>query len=306
MNTNKKAKGVALALIGAITWGIMGIFVRNLTAFGYSELDISFIRCFCAGVFYIIFKLFTDKSSLKIDLKGLLICFLYGVVACAMTSVTYGIAINKAQVAVATVLMFMNPIWVAIISIFMFKEKLKLQTIIIIAICFVGAAMVSNIIGVSSSSIDIVGIIAGIASGFGFALQMTIPKYISNKYGYKRDSILAYGFLGAAISLIFFVDFEVFSKSFTNNNTSLLIANLAGISILCTMVANVSFVKATIYIPTTTCAILSAFEVVVGVTIGYLLYSENLTGLQILGAIIVVSTSLGSTMLEIIKDKKQK
>ncbi len=303
-NGSTRIKGVSLALTGAVMWGIMGIFVRNLAAFGYSEADISFIRCFCAGVVFILFKLITDPKSLKIDIKGIVICFLYGIVACAMTSVFYSICINRSQVAVATVLMFMNPMWVAIISIFMFKEKLKLQTVFIILVCFVGASLVSNILSASSSSFDVFAIAAGILSGLCFALQITIPRYISDKYNYKRDTVLAYGFIGAAISLVFFVDFGVVVSSFLCGQTSSLVINLLGIGILCTMVANVSFVKATIYIPTTTCAILSAFEVVVGVGVGYMLYSENLRALQILGAIVVVFASLGSTILEIFNSKK--
>lgn len=68
------------------------------------------------------------------------------------------------------------------------------------------------------------------------------------------------------------------------------------------MVANVCFVKSTLYIDTTTCSILSALEVVVGAIVGIIIFKETMTGLQVLGAIIVVLASLGSTVLGYIQN----
>lgn len=304
MDNKNKAKGIFLSLLGAIMWGIMGIFVRNLAIFGYSSTDISFIRCFFAGIIFTIIKLITNPKSLKMSAKGILISFVYGIVACAATFTFYSVSVNRIPVAVATVLMFMSPIWVALISVVVFKEKLKVQTVIIIIICIIGASLVSNIIGVSGGSMDIIGILAGIGNGFGLALQITIPRYFAEKYNYERDAMLAYGFLGAAVSLIFFTNFDVVIGSFLIGNTSTLIINIIGLGIFCTMVANFSFIKATTYIHPTLCAILSAIEVVVGMLVGYLLYRENLTWLQILGSIIVVFGSLGPTILSMLKTSR--
>ena len=41
-------KGIALAVIGPSLWGIMGIFVRRLSAAGVGSTDISFLRCLLA------------------------------------------------------------------------------------------------------------------------------------------------------------------------------------------------------------------------------------------------------------------
>ena len=45
-------KGIALAVIGPALWGIMGIFVRRLSAAGVGSTDISFLRCLLAGAFW--------------------------------------------------------------------------------------------------------------------------------------------------------------------------------------------------------------------------------------------------------------
>lgn len=298
---SRRTKGIFLAVTGAVMWGIMGIFVRSLSAMGYSSYDISFLRCLLAGAAFFIFKAVTNPRVLKIDLKGLCICVLYGIFAYAIGFVAYGIAVERIPVAVATVLMFMSPIWVALLGVVIFKEKLKKDTVLIIIICIIGASLVANVFGAASGHLDIPGLFAGILNGFGVALQIMIPRYFAKRY--ERDTMLVYGFLGAALGLSFLTDFGTIVRSFQGNSTTGIIMNLLGIGILCTMVANVSFVKASIYIPTVTCSILSALEVVVGAAVGFLLFSEYMTVFQIIGAVIVVLGSLGPAVFR--KKKKE-
>ena len=46
---NKRSKGIALAVITAVMWGIMGIFVRDLSKYQFSNIEISFFRCSGGG-----------------------------------------------------------------------------------------------------------------------------------------------------------------------------------------------------------------------------------------------------------------
>ena len=41
---SKRSKGSILAVITAVMWGIMGVFVRDLSAYGFSNIDSSFFR----------------------------------------------------------------------------------------------------------------------------------------------------------------------------------------------------------------------------------------------------------------------
>lgn len=117
---SNRAKGISLAVITAVMWGIMGIFVRSLSQYQFTNLEISFFRCALAGGAYFLFLLFTKPSALKIDLKVLVICLIYGAVAYSISFVSYSVSVSRIPVGVATVLMFMSPIWVAILGRFMF------------------------------------------------------------------------------------------------------------------------------------------------------------------------------------------
>ncbi|WP_352400982.1 DMT family transporter [Anaerotignum sp.] len=299
---SNKLKGLILVVLGASLWGVMGIFVRELSAIGYSSFDTSFIRCLCAGVVFFILKAVQNPSILKINLKGLIISCLYGMVAYGLSFTSYSISVQRIPIAVATVLMFMSPIWVALLGQIIFKEKLRKDKVITIFICILGGAMVSNLVGAKGESLDLLGIFAGTFNGFGVALQILVPRYFSDRY--QRDTMLLYGFLGAAVGLAFFTDFAVIGASFTQGNIHLNMFNIFVVGVLCTMVANVAVVKSTLYIDSTTTSILSALEVVVGAVVGILVFHEHMMVLQGIGACIVVAGALGPTLLDIAREKK--
>lgn len=289
---SQRRKGMMLAVITAVMWGIMGIFVRDLSRFQFSDIEISFFRCALAGAAYFVFLFITKPNALKINLKGLGICILYGAVAYSISFVSYSVAVSRIPVGVATVLMFMSPIWVTILGFFMFHEKLEKNKLITIAVCFLGAVLVANLIGTGDIQLDGIGIMAGIVNGVGVALQILLPKFFAKDY--DRDTLLVYGFLGAAFVLALGTDFSEVAVHIAETPIGNLVWDLFGIGILCTMVANVACVKSTQYVEATTTSILSALEVVVGTIVGFLVFHEHLTFLQIVGAVIIVMGAIGS------------
>ncbi len=297
-----KFKGISLVLLGASLWGIMGIFVKGLQELGYSSIDVAFVRCALAAIALFIFMGITDRSCFKVNFKGLLVCLSYGICVYSIGFMGYNISVERIPVSVATVLMFMAPIWVALFEVVIFKVKLKKSTIVIIGLCVIGAALVANLISVSGESLDPIGIIAGVINGIGMALQLTITKYFSPKY--SSDTMVMYGFAGAAIVLALFSDLTFIGAGFMSGELTSLIWNLFGVGVLCTMVANFSYVKASEFISPTMCGILSAIEVVVGVIVGYIFFGESFTTLQFIGAIIIVGSASSSVIIDALDDKK--
>lgn len=101
---------------------------------------------------------------------------------------------------------------------------------------------------------------------------------------------------------MFGMDFGAVAEHFAAAPVTNLLWDLFGIGILCTMVANVACVKSTQYVEATTTSILSALEVVVGTLVGFLVFHEHLTILQMIGAVIIVVGAIGS---ELVQGKKK-
>ena len=74
----------------------------------------------------------------------------------------------ETSAAVAVILLYTAPLFVMIMSLFFFKEKMNAQKIIAFIIAIVGCALVSGI--ASGSKISALGIFLGLMSGFTYSL----------------------------------------------------------------------------------------------------------------------------------------
>jgi len=292
---NNHTKGVVMAAGAAALWGTMSIFTRSLSQFHYTGIDIAYLRCLIAAVGMMLFLAKTNPSALKVGRKNVVIPLLYGAVTYTLGFVGYNVAVMRVPVAVVTVLTFMNPIFVCILSVIVFRERLHAKTLVSIAMCMVGAALATNLLGVDDFRVDFIGVFAALANGLGMAFQVVVPRYYGNRY--QKDTLLAYGFLGATVVLALFADHKVILSSLTGAHAGLVWLDVLCFGVLCTLIANTCFSKSTTYVAPTTTSILSALEVVVGSIVGLLIFHEALNPLQVLGAVIIVAGSLGAELL---------
>ncbi len=337
-----KQKGIVLAIIAAFLWGIMGIFVR-VARDSIGPLEISFFRCIITGLVFLAFLAVTKPSALHVSGKGLLICVLYGAVAYSLSFTTYSLSVTRLPVAVATILMYLSPVWVTLLSVIVFHDKPSKNGILAIVICLAGAVLSADLLSMGQVRLDPLGILMGIINGFGMALQILIPRYFADRYSkdtmlvygflgaalvlgfflgilmgiingfgmalqilipryfadrYSKDTMLVYGFLGAALVLGFFVDFGQIGAALTADSRLEFLGAILMLSVLCTMVANISYVKSSDYITASESSILGALEVVVGSLAGFLVYHEQLKLLQFLGMVLVIGGAIISQMPE--------
>lgn len=280
-----RGKGRALAIVAALLWGIMGIPIRFLTACGLYAADISLLRCGITGFVYFFYLKKKSPQVLHTDRKGFLISVLYGIVGYTLSFTTYSISVSRIPVSVATTLMFLCPVWVTLGSWMIFQEKPAAHKLFAVAICITGAAFVSNLTQAQQTQLDPLGLLMGILNGIGAAVQILVPRYYSRRY--SKDTLLVYGFLGAAAPLALVAHFNRIGSVLVHGGIPVLAA-IAAVSLLCTMVANISFVKSASYIPATETSILSSLEIIVGSLAGALFYQEHITTIQFAGIFLVL------------------
>lgn len=294
---SRTQKGVMLAIPTPVLWGLMTLPIRTLNEYGISGRDLAFFRCAVSGTGLFLFNYITDRSVLKIDLKGLFYCLCYGCFCYGVSFTAYAFAVERIPVAVAMVLMFMCPIWVSLFNLLLFKERLKPVNTVSIIICLAGAVLVSNIISVKGERIDLLGIICAVINGLGAGLQLIIPRYFEKEY--RKNTFVVYGFIGSACMLAFMTDFGIVAQAAAADTVRVL-SNLVLLSLVCTLVANYVFVIAASYIDSTLVSILSALEVVVGSLIGLVVYKETMSVTQSIGAVIIVIGALLPNVLPLI------
>ena len=296
-------KGITLAIIGPSLWGIMGIFVRRLGAAGVWSTDISFLRCLLAGAVFFLILWFKHRELLRIDWQGILICTVYGVSSYGVCFVTYNVAVERIPVSVATELMFISPVWVTLLNWLVFHERPDKLKIFAIVLCFCGAILVADLLHTDPAArMDPAGIFAGVLNSFGMALQLLIPRYFAGRY--QKDTMLVYGFLGAALVLAFLSDFGRIGAGLAGSDGPAVALCILALGILCTLGANGFYVKATAYLDTTSVSILSALEVVVGSIVGFLVFHESMRFSQAVGAVTILVGALLPNVRKKLRRKK--
>lgn len=282
-----KKTGIILVVTASFFWGFMGIFSKNLNIVGLDPFTIAFFRASIAGIFYLLWILKKDKSLLKTNRKDIIFFAIYGMAVLGFAFTGYNIAVSRIPIAIATVLLFTNPIWVAIINRIWFKEKIGLKKASAIALTIFGCMLIVRLFDLQNIKLDLFGIIIAVSTGAINALQIVLPKIYDT--GYKKDTMLVYGFIFAAIFLSFFVDFKGMVVNITNyDNLGFVVLNVLSIGILNTFIANTAYIKATNYIGTSLVSILVSIEIIVASILAYFVFNETLEISQLIGITIVI------------------
>ena len=121
----QKFKSDAFVISAALMWGTMGVFSRYFNSIGLGAIEIVQLRIAVAlllvGAYLLIFHI----EKLKIKWRDVW-CFLgTGIVSLLFFSCCYFRAIEELTLSAAGVLLYTSPIFVMMMSIPLFKEKLN-------------------------------------------------------------------------------------------------------------------------------------------------------------------------------------
>ena len=293
---NNRIKGIIMAAGGAGLWGLMSIFSRALNAADYTSLEVAYIRCLVAGIGLVLINGKKDPSILRVGKGAVITSLLFGTVTFTIGFLSYAYSVERIPAAMTAVLSFTSPIWTCLIGVIVFHERVRGKKIFAIACCLLGAVLITDLLGAQELRFDLLGMGAAVLNGVGLALQVCVPRYFENRY--RKDTMLTYGFLGAAGFMALFVDHGKIIGSFFGPGGIRVLLSALALSVLCTLVANTIVVKSASYVSSATTTILASMEIVVGSLVGLLLFHETLSFLQIVGAVIIVVASLGMELAE--------
>ena len=164
--SEKKKRGVGplLILLAGCFWGSMGIFVRKLGEYGFSSVQIAAIRLTLAAVGFSEILLIKDRKGFKIHLKDLPLFLGLGFGSILFFTVCYFTAIRMMPLSTAAILLYTSPIWIMLMSVLFFREKLTGRKLLALGLAFAGCVLVS---GISGEGITVTGLLIGLGSGVG-------------------------------------------------------------------------------------------------------------------------------------------
>lgn len=271
-------------IISAILWGIISIFVGNLSNNGFTSIQIVTIRVSIAAIILSIFTAFKDIKLFKISFKDFHYFIGTGILSIVFFNWCYFTSLKLTSVSISAVLLYTAPAFVTIISRLLFKENISKKKVFSLILTFVGCIFVTGFLESITTKISMIGLAVGLGAGLGYALYSIFSKLALKKY--NPITITLYTFIFAAIGLIPLGGYSNITEVLYNK--SLLISSLE-LALFSTVIPFYLYTFGLSYIDSTKASIIATIEPVVASLIGIFYFKETLSVLQIIGVILVVS-----------------
>lgn len=277
---NAKVKGYILAVIAAATYGMNPLFALPLYKSGMDPDSVLFFRYLLAiPILGIMLKKRGRNFTLKRQELRLLI--ITGLLV-SVSSLTLFQSYNYMDAGIASTLLFVYPLFVALIMVIGFKERLTWQTILCLLMVLLGIGLLYK--GKDGSTLSLTGCILVLISAISYATYMVAI----NKSILKNVATLKITFYVLLFGLSLFLVRVDFGQSLIVPKHWYLWANLLALAIFPTVISFLCTTSAISSIGSTPTAILGALEPVTAIFFGITIFGEILTPRLIVGILLII------------------
>jgi len=277
---NAKAKGYILGSIAAASYGMNPLFALPLYKAGMDPDSVLFFRyLFAIPLLGIMIK--ARGRSFKIQRKETFPLIIMGLLV-ALSSLTLFLSYNYMAAGIASTLLFVYPIMVALIMAMVFKEKLALQTIVCMLLALGGIGLLYK--SEDGSTLSLIGTLLVFASSLSYAIYIVGI----NQTSLKNVATLKVTFYVLLFGLSLFVARLLYSGVLNTPNQWYLWANLLALAVFPTAISFLCTTGAIQYIGSTPTAILGALEPVTAIFFGIAVFGESLTVRESFGLVMII------------------
>lgn len=277
---NAKAKGYILGSIAAASYGMNPLFALPLYKTGMDPDSVLFFRyLFAIPLLGIMIK--ARGRSFKIQRKETFPLIIMGLLV-ALSSLTLFLSYNYMAAGIASTLLFVYPIMVALIMAMVFKEKLALQTIVCMLLALGGIGLLYK--SEDGSTLSLIGTLLVFASSLSYAIYIVGI----NQTSLKNVATLKVTFYVLLFGLSLFVARLLYSGVLNTPDQWYLWANLLALAVFPTAISFLCTTGAIQYIGSTPTAILGALEPVTAIFFGIAVFGESLTVRESFGLVMII------------------
>lgn len=287
-----KLRGYTLGILSAVSYGLIPIFILPVKRAHFS-MDITLFYRFFFSALMVGGYLLYSRESFKINKKEALILAILGI-CYALSSEFLFLGYDFLTPGIASTVLFIYPIIVALIMLFFYKEKLTKLSGASLLLAFAGVIVLC--LKGNGLEINFAGLGIVMLSSLFYALYMVIV----NKSNIKVSGFKLTFYSMFFTSMFFMTKALMANESFAIPSTEVFI-NFLIFAFLTTVISSLCLVFAIKYIGSTPVAILGALEPVVAVLISVLLFHEKFTPNLLIGITLI----LFGVTLNVIGDQKK-
>lgn len=277
---NNKAKGYFLAAFSAATYGMNPLFSLPLYADGMGVDSVLFFR-YLFAVPMVALMVKSRGRSFAIQ-KGELWPLLMVGVFFVLSSITLFRSYLYMDSGIASTILFIYPVMVALIMAIFFKEKVSLQTWVCIAMALAGIGLLYK--APDGATLSTLGILFVLGSALAYTLYIITV----NKTILKDVPSVKVTFYVILIGFIIFSVMVLLGGGLQTPTKWWLWLDLVAFALFPTVISMYCATKAIVYIGSTATAILGALEPVTAVFFGITLFGETLQGRGVAGLLLII------------------
>lgn len=294
MAISVRTKGTSLALTGTLLFGLNASTTKVVMAVGITPAQMVGFRSLCSALIAGLVLLLTNREAFKVQKREWPGLIGFGVVGVALMQWAYSYSVQLLPVGIALLFEYTAIVWVPLASYVLFKQTFKPRLWIGVAAVLIGLAIVAE---VWDSSLNPLGVVAGIA-----AALFTSTYFIMGQRTQRNRDAFSTLFYTMLISTIFWSAISpwwppIIEKYATGVDlggslagvTTPLWLLLAWVGILGSFAPMLLSYKAMRLLPPTMMGIISTSEVLYAFAFGLLWLGEAISGLQLIGGLLVLS-----------------
>lgn len=284
---SKNLRGYLLVLTASILWASIGVFYKFLiNDHGLIPLAAAALRGSVGGSILLALLLLL-RVNLHVPRREWPGFLAYGTFGVALFFICYVNAIHLTGVAVASVLMYTSPAWVAVISWRWLGEKLGRRGVAALVLTLIGAALVARIYQPALLRLNLPGVLLGLASGLTYGLYSVFNKALVRRH--RPWVVQVYGLLIGGAWLVALTPPVELARGWATPAVGALVI---GMGIIPTLLASMAFAIGVQWVPVSVAAIVATLEPVVAALFGYLFFAERLELGQWMGAAAILAAVL--------------
>lgn len=276
-------KNAIYIIIAGTLWGIISVFVNQLKDIGFNSMQVVSIRVFFSALILVLYLLIKDINQLKIHLKDIPLFIGTGVGSIIFFNYCYFQAIELiGGASIPALLLYTAPIFVMVLSLILFKEKITKKKLVSLIMTFLGLALVTGAFS-NTNKISAIALLFGLGSGLGYALYSIFGKFLVDKY--SAITITTYTFVVATVFSIPFSGIVQKAELIVSPKGIILALSLALIS---TVLPFLLYTKGLSGMEAGKASILATVEPFVATIIGITFFKETMTVSKIIGMLMVL------------------
>ena len=283
MKLSKNAMiGYPAGIITGITYGLNPLFGMPLMQAGASVYSILFFRYLIAVALLGVFLMLT-RQTFKVNAKQAGILLVLGVLY-TFSSIFLFEAYNYIASGLATTLIFLYPVVVALIMVFL-RVVPSWQVWLSIVATFAGVIIMTQ--GSSGETVNPIGVLLSLGSATVYAFFIVIINRSKTIASISNSLLTFYSLLTGAI--IFLGKILTEDTGITTGIEGIAAwGNLVGLAILPTVVSTATLAVSTRNIGATKASVLGVFEPITAILVGTLVFGEALTANIVVGILIAI------------------